>query len=322
MEWHVEIKDLSASTTNHHSLDKAIIKIGRNKNNDIAIDNKQVSRDHAVLEYENGYFFLEDLQSTNGTYLNLGDSWKKISHRIQISMPATIRIAKDILVLVSSKVLEPGESRTSIEDSANVPESHLHSIMSLERDEAIMVLDLCGSTTIASIDEKMAFHLKKRLEEITKEPRFANNINFYKNTGDGFLATFPSSMDAIKAAKEMIIALHRRNKHTKNPPIHIRISLHKGKTYLIDPQTKDIHGNDINVTFRIDGIQEDEFISLANKYPSMDRILCSKEFVHDIRKTSNSYKEDFVHCGTARLKNIEEPKEIFWIKCPVEETAP
>ncbi|NIQ98380.1 MAG: FHA domain-containing protein [Desulfuromonadales bacterium] len=46
------------------------IKIGREPDNDIQIDNIAVSRCHAEI-YRQGYpYFIEDLKSTNGTYLN------------------------------------------------------------------------------------------------------------------------------------------------------------------------------------------------------------------------------------------------------------
>lgn len=46
------------------------IKIGRDPENDIQIDNIAVSRHHAEI-YRQGYpFYVEDMKSTNGTFLN------------------------------------------------------------------------------------------------------------------------------------------------------------------------------------------------------------------------------------------------------------
>ncbi|WP_413857626.1 FHA domain-containing protein [Candidatus Aalborgicola defluviihabitans] len=44
--------------------------LGRRPYNDIVIDNLAVSGEHAVLQMTGGEVFLEDLNSTNGTYLN------------------------------------------------------------------------------------------------------------------------------------------------------------------------------------------------------------------------------------------------------------
>ncbi len=50
--------------------DKDVITIGRNETNDIQIDNLSVSKQHAKIFTKEEKFFIEDLKSTNGTYLN------------------------------------------------------------------------------------------------------------------------------------------------------------------------------------------------------------------------------------------------------------
>ncbi len=51
-------------------IDKPTIKIGRTKDNDIAIDNLAVSRLHSVIEEEKGHYYVKDCDSLNGTILN------------------------------------------------------------------------------------------------------------------------------------------------------------------------------------------------------------------------------------------------------------
>jgi pSer/pThr/pTyr-binding forkhead associated (FHA) protein len=68
------------------SIDEVVIKevqlskdrttLGRRPYNDIVIDNLAVSGEHAVLQMSGGEVFLEDLNSTNGTYIN-GKAIKK-----------------------------------------------------------------------------------------------------------------------------------------------------------------------------------------------------------------------------------------------------
>ncbi|MEX1166989.1 MAG: FHA domain-containing protein [Hydrogenophaga sp.] len=50
--------------------------LGRRPYNDIVIDNLAVSGEHAVMQMSGGEVFLEDLNSTNGTYVN-GKAIKK-----------------------------------------------------------------------------------------------------------------------------------------------------------------------------------------------------------------------------------------------------
>lgn len=69
------------------SLDGVVIKesqltkdrtsLGRRPYNDIVIDNLAVSGEHAVLQMSGNEVYLEDLSSTNGTYVN-GKSVKKL----------------------------------------------------------------------------------------------------------------------------------------------------------------------------------------------------------------------------------------------------
>ena len=51
-------------------LNKNTLRIGRDVGNDIVIARKTVSSFHATIEYKDGYFYIEDLRSTNGTCLN------------------------------------------------------------------------------------------------------------------------------------------------------------------------------------------------------------------------------------------------------------
>ena len=46
------------------------LTIGRNPQNDIQIDNMAVSNFHAVVKKVMNAYFIEDLQSTNGTFVN------------------------------------------------------------------------------------------------------------------------------------------------------------------------------------------------------------------------------------------------------------
>jgi pSer/pThr/pTyr-binding forkhead associated (FHA) protein len=48
----------------------ATATIGRSSNNDIQIAEQHVSRQHAVISYRDGVFFVTDLSSSNGTFVN------------------------------------------------------------------------------------------------------------------------------------------------------------------------------------------------------------------------------------------------------------
>jgi pSer/pThr/pTyr-binding forkhead associated (FHA) protein len=74
-------------------LDKPLITIGRRADNDVVIDNLAVSRYHARVVEDSGAFFIEDIGSTNGTYLN---DMRVAKQRLRAG--DQIRIGKHVLV--------------------------------------------------------------------------------------------------------------------------------------------------------------------------------------------------------------------------------
>jgi pSer/pThr/pTyr-binding forkhead associated (FHA) protein len=83
--------------------DKEVITIGRNVKNDVQIDNLSVSKQHARIVKQEGKYFIEDMKSTNGTYLNE----KKITKE-KLTNNDVITIGKHTLLAILEK--QPVES--------------------------------------------------------------------------------------------------------------------------------------------------------------------------------------------------------------------
>ncbi len=66
---HIELK-LAGATLASFATDNEIITVGRNPKSDIHIDNLAVSNFHAVIKKVMSVYFIEDLKSTNGTFVN------------------------------------------------------------------------------------------------------------------------------------------------------------------------------------------------------------------------------------------------------------
>ena len=60
----------NGQTLHEYSLDQETVTIGRKTDNDIHIDNLAVSGKHAKILTILNDSFIEDLDSTNGTYIN------------------------------------------------------------------------------------------------------------------------------------------------------------------------------------------------------------------------------------------------------------
>ncbi len=87
-------------------LDKTVISIGRGQDNDIIIDDDSVSGNHAVIkmipnDYLDGLIdiYIEDLNSTNGVYVN-----DKLVKKQQLLNKDMVRIAWTDYKLLSDKV--------------------------------------------------------------------------------------------------------------------------------------------------------------------------------------------------------------------------
>ena len=64
------ILSLDNALLSEYQLDKERMTIGRRPTNDIHIDNLAVSGEHAAIVQMGNDFYIEDLESTNGTLVN------------------------------------------------------------------------------------------------------------------------------------------------------------------------------------------------------------------------------------------------------------
>ena len=60
---------LGRKTIQVHDIDKPVIRVGRDEEMDIIIDNPSVSRRHAEFRQEDAGWVVEDLGSSNGTFM-------------------------------------------------------------------------------------------------------------------------------------------------------------------------------------------------------------------------------------------------------------
>jgi pSer/pThr/pTyr-binding forkhead associated (FHA) protein len=92
--------------------DKEVITIGRNVKCDIQIDNLSVSKQHARIVKHQGKYFIEDMKSTNGTYLNE----KKIA-KDKLTNNDVITIGKHTLLAILEKKPVESSQQNMINDT-------------------------------------------------------------------------------------------------------------------------------------------------------------------------------------------------------------
>ena len=63
-------EDLNFKVKEYYPVYDDVTTIGRSNDSDIVLQNKYISKDHCRIVKDEGLYFLEDLESSNGTYLN------------------------------------------------------------------------------------------------------------------------------------------------------------------------------------------------------------------------------------------------------------
>ena len=152
---------------------------------------------------------------------------------------------------------------------------------------AILFTDIAGYTAMMQRDEqsaiKMVKHHRAVLEKTVDEFE-GNVIEFY---GDGSLCIFTS------ITKAMHCALSIQQQMQAEPPVPLRLGLHIGEVIYEDGK---IMGDGVNIASRI------QSLGLPGS------ILFSKEIFDKIR---NHPEFKTVYLGRYRMKNVDEPMEVY-----------
>lgn len=108
-------------------LDKPSISVGRKPDNDIVIDNPAISSHHCKIALEGGTYYVEDLDSTNGTYVNQKRIKKSGLHDKDV-----VGLAKHALVFVDDVKPEPAKPSVPAQ-----PPSDATMVLSPQRQEEL-----------------------------------------------------------------------------------------------------------------------------------------------------------------------------------------
>src|SRR6201984_3070329 len=161
---------------------------------------------------------------------------------------------------------------------------------------AIMFTDMVGYSALSQRDDKLALALLEEHRQLLREifPRF--NGTEIKTIGDAFLIEFNSALEAAQCAIEIQRALaHRNHDVTPDRRIELKIGIHIGD---VIHRAGDVYGDGVNIASRIEQLA------------GAGGICVSMDVERQIR---NALEARFEKFGTAELKNIKLPRDLFRI---------
>jgi pSer/pThr/pTyr-binding forkhead associated (FHA) protein/Mg-chelatase subunit ChlD len=180
----IDVENVTGNKT--LALNKKVTKIGRNPDNDVVIARDTVSGFHAMIEYKEDFFYLEDQRSMNKTYLNEDEIGPHVLKRLKSGDEIMFDIYKFLFILPdqipsgATIINFDEESDTIIYDGADaaIKESLPEDDLTFQR---AMLVD------VKSITNEKSIILKKRITRIGRGIK--NDITIPKETVSGFHAT-------------------------------------------------------------------------------------------------------------------------------------
>jgi len=169
---------------------------------------------------------------------------------------------------------------------------------------AIMFTDMVGYSALSQRDDGLALELLEEHRHLLREifPRFYGTE--IKTIGDAFLVEFGSALEAAQCAIEIQRTLAKRNHDvTHDRRIEIKIGIHIGDVL---HRNGDVYGDGVNIASRIEALA------------GAGGICVSMDVERQIR---NALEARFEKFGSADLKNIKLPMELFRIVLPWETGA-
>jgi pSer/pThr/pTyr-binding forkhead associated (FHA) protein len=100
-----------------YSLEGDQLTIGRDSSNGVAINDAEVSRKHARLTFQGGKYVLEDLGSTNGTFVN----GQRLAGPVVLKSGDVVSLGEQIVLMYDALSADAGATIISSRKSAAAP---------------------------------------------------------------------------------------------------------------------------------------------------------------------------------------------------------
>ena len=152
-----------------------------------------------------------------------------------------------------------------------------------------MFTDVVGYTALMQRDEEAARIVRRRHRQVLEAAVSRHGGDLLQYMGDGSLTTFPSVVDAVRAAIEVQRGLRQ------DPVVPLRIGIHQGD---ISYDTQGAYGDSVNIASRIQSLG------------TAGSILVSAKAYDEIK---NQPDITTTLLGEFELKNVEESLEVYGI---------
>ncbi|MBF0566511.1 MAG: Stp1/IreP family PP2C-type Ser/Thr phosphatase [Nitrospirae bacterium] len=277
--------------------------IGRGINNSLVIrDDRTVSRSHCRIKVNDNVLAIEDLGSRNGTYLN----GRRVKSITPIPVPSWLSMGRSRIGIIPD---EPDFQQESLLDEAYTTEGSIlipPSEFFEERTEALLVVDIVGSTTIVKHGETQLVKIVSALGQMLDKSLQKEKQPFLKCTGDGFFATFATADEALKSALRLSSGLARHIKFS----VSISVALHWGSVRLT--QDGERTGRNAHAVFSLEDLRhrEEKVNSLLNVRNKREIILMTESFYNVLDPTLRTKS---IPVGQFNLKGLDKEEKIyFW----------
>src|SRR5215813_981787 len=166
---------------------------------------------------------------------------------------------------------------------------------STRRLSAILAADVAGYSRLMGADEEGTHErLQTHLRDLINPKIGEHRGRIVKNTGDGFLAEFPSVIDAVRCAVEMQRGMADREPDLpEDRRVRFRIGVNLGD---VIAEEHDIFGDGVNVAARLEALAEPGGI-------------CVSRVVRDQVRDRLDYT--FEDMGEQQVKNITRPVRVY-----------
>lgn len=163
---------------------------------------------------------------------------------------------------------------------------------------AILAADVVGYSAMMERDEAGTFERVATLRQELLEPLFAlHNGRIFKVMGDGFLAEFPSAVDAVQCAVALQRGLADRDKLVPTDQrLEMRVGVNLGDVII---EGEDRYGEGVNIAARLEQIAGPGDIYVSDKVA---------------KEVGKKLEFDLEALGRRRVKNIAEPVPVFRVK--------